>query len=189
LGLDLWELDALWWAILKEKEPGHESPSVSGTDSRPITPEDQQRFGLERHLHEFLRDNWDRIELFREWEIYKEPGNEEAGYEYPCDVGKIDLLATHKKQKNRWLVIELKRNQTSDQTVGQILRYMGWVKQDLAEKGDKVEGLVISHGADEGMKYALSEVPNVNLKLYEVEFRLKDIDEKRESDPNLVENG
>jgi len=38
----------------------------------------------------------------------------------------------------RWLVVEHKRNQTSDQTVGQLLRYIGWVKRHLAEDGDVV---------------------------------------------------
>ncbi|MBW2103232.1 MAG: DUF1016 family protein [Deltaproteobacteria bacterium] len=71
------------------------------------------------------------------------------------------------------LVVELKRNQTSDQTVGQLLRYIGWVKQHLAEDGDEVHGLIICHEADNALHYALSTVPDVELRLYEVEFHLK----------------
>ena len=173
LQLDLWTLDALWW-YLDQKESGNLSPSEA-TETTPgdILLKNEQRFGLERHLHEFIRDNWDRLELGREWMIYQEPGDEEAGYEYPCDVGRIDLLAKHKKEP-RWLVIELKRNQTSDQTVGQLLRYIGWVKQNLAVGGDEVHGLIICHEADKALHYALSTVPNVELRLYEVEFHLKE---------------
>lgn len=132
LQIDLWVLDALWWYLDQEGQPDN-----GGESNQPNGPsEGIHQFGLERHLHEFLRDNWDHIELGKEWSIYQEPGDEEAGYEYPCDVGRIDLLDRH-KTKPRWLVIELKRNQTSDQTVGQLLRYIGWVKQHLAE-GDEI---------------------------------------------------
>ena len=64
--------------------------------------------------------------------------------------------------------------QTSDQTVGQLLRYIGWVKQNLAEDKDEVHGLIICREADEALHYALSTVPNVELRLYEVEFQLKE---------------
>ena len=70
-------------------------------------------------------------------------------------------------------MIELKRNQSSDATVGQVLRYMGWVKKQMAEAGETVEGLVIAHKADDQIRFALSAVQGVELKLYEVEFRLR----------------
>lgn len=55
------------------------------------------------------------------------PDNPEAGNQYPTDVGRIAILAVHKTQP-RFLVIELKRNQSTDQTIGQTLRYVGWAK-------------------------------------------------------------
>jgi hypothetical protein len=135
-------------------------------------PSADQHFGLERHLHEFLRDNWNRIELSKDWAIYSEPGDEEAGYEYPCDIGRIDLLAQHKRE-GRWLVIELKREQSADQTMGQLLRYMGWVGQHLAAKDEPIQGMIICRDADKTLQYALHAVSNVEVRLYEVEFRLK----------------
>lgn len=171
LELDLWTLDSLWW-YLDQEEQGIVSVEGEEPTSIASSMENELRFGLERHLHEFLRDNWNHIELGRDWALYQEPGDEEAGYEYPCGVGRIDLLAKHKRKK-KWLVIELKRNQTSDQTVGQLLRYIGWVKQHLAENNEEVLGMVICREADDGLRYALSTVPNVDLRFYEVEFRLK----------------
>jgi|GEM_PF-117987 len=172
LQTDLWTLDALWW-YLDQKESGDISDvRITDLPSTGAPAQNELRFGLERHLHEFLRDNWDRLELGREWALYQEPGDEEAGYEYPCDVGRIDLLARHKREP-RWLVVELKRNQTSDQTVGQLLRYIGWVKQHLAEDGDVVHGMIICREADDALHYALSTLPNVELRLYKVEFHLK----------------
>jgi len=173
LQLDLWTLDALWWYLDQKESEDLPLGEVAKTAYGGVSTESEQRFGLERHLHEFMRDNWDRLELGSEWALYQEPGDEEAGYEYPCDVGRIDLLAKHKNEPH-WLVVELKRNQTSDQTVGQLLRYIGWVKQHLAVDGEEVYGLIICREADKSLHYALSTVPNVELRLYEVEFHLKE---------------
>ncbi len=175
LDVDLWTLDALWWATeqhLKNREDGHAAAfkTYEGAD----VSDNAARFGLERHLHEFLRDNWHHTELGRDWSIYEEDGDPEAGYEYPCDIGRIDLLARHQTEP-RWLVIELKRNQSSDQTVGQVLRYMGWVKQRMAGPEDQVEGLVIAHHADEAIRFAIAVVPGVKLQKYEVDFRLREM--------------
>ncbi len=171
LGTDLWTLDSLWHYFLLAREEG------PGQEETGEEKDGAQRFGLERHLHEFLRDNWDKTQLGKEWALYSEQGDPEAGYEYPCPVGRIDLLARSRNAKKpRWLVIELKRSQSSDDTVGQVLRYMGYVQEHLA-KGELVGGLVIAHEADDKLRYALKATANVKLMLYEVEFRLRQ-DEK-----------
>jgi RecB family endonuclease NucS len=166
--LDLWAVDSLWWEPETTVAVGCEIEAALDVE----IVASRSTFGLERHLHEFLRDNWEHTELGRDWDLFVEPDEDEvAGYEYPTSIGRIDLLAKHKK-KNEWLVVELKRDQTADATVGQVLRYIGWVRQELA-KGESVRGLIIAHASDERLRYALSEVANVDLKLYEVEFRLK----------------
>jgi hypothetical protein len=166
-GVDLWTLDSLFWRVQQPTEPDDpdEGGGGGGGVAGPV------RFGLERHLHEFLWENWPNTDLGRDWALYEENG-EEVGYEYVCDVGRIDLLARHRK-RSEWLVIELKRNQSSDTTVGQVLRYMGWVRRRLAKPGDKVRGLIIAHQADSSIQYALDSAPDVALNLYEVEFRLR----------------
>ena len=174
--MDLWSLDALWWFLdqigpTASDDGASEILELAGQPDAALIS--GQHFGLERHLHEFLRDNWNSIEFLKnDWAIYSEPGDEEAGYEYPCDVGRIDLLAKH-KQEGRWLVIELKRGQSTDQTIGQLSRYIGWVKQHLAGKDELVQGMIISRQVDSALQYAVQAVPNVDLQLYEVEFRLK----------------
>ncbi len=177
LEIDLWTLDALWWSVQAGMELPHGwTPEVAVNVESETPPETvplvTQHFMLEKHLQDFLHDNWDSTELGHEWEIYSED-DEEVGVEYnTLTVGRIDILAKHKHEP-RWLVVELKRDQTSDATVGQVLRYIGWVKQNLAKRDEQVEGLVIAHEADESIKYAISAIPNVRLMLYEVEFRLK----------------
>lgn len=167
---DLWTLDALWWYLDEQEEGIFED--TNSLETADLLPSNTHHFGLERHLQEFMRDNWDSLELSKEWELYKEAGDDEAGFEYPCAVGRIDLLARHRNGK-AWLVIELKRNQTSDQTVGQLLRYVGWVKRHLAEAGEDVRGMIICGESDDSLIYAMSMVQGGSLMVYEVEFHLR----------------
>ena len=162
LGVDLWTLDALWHIHLYNS----------------LGPEDEDQgeaegvlFGLERHLHDFLRDNWESTELGRDWTLEVEPGEPELGYEYPTGVGRIDLLARSKTNRDL-LVIELKRGQSSDETVGQILRYIGWVRNHVLEDDGSVSGLIIAYAADDRLRYAIEELENVSLRLYRVDFEL-----------------
>lgn len=170
LGIDLWTLDALWWVLLEpERLPQHVAEATS------LNVQGGDRFALERQLQEFLIENWDRTPLAKWWTILKTPDDPEAGNQFPTDIGRIDILAVHREQP-RFLVVELKRNQSTDQTVGQALRYVGWVKKHLAKEGQSVEALIIAHKAEKDVHYALSTLPNVRMMIYEVEFRLKDLE-------------
>jgi hypothetical protein len=177
--VSLWTLDGLFWRATEDEESGAEGEELADDEGGTAAPTSAESslsgmgFGLERHLHEFLRDNWDRTSLATEWKLHEEDG-EEVGYEYPCEVGRIDLLAHHRTEP-RWLVIELKRKQTSDETVGQMLRYIGWVKRNLAQASDTVEGLIIAKQSDEAIRYALSATSGIAINHYEVEFRLKKV--------------
>jgi RecB family endonuclease NucS len=130
-------------------------------------------FGLERHLHFFLRENWHLTELGRDWSLVEDDeGNVDgAGSERITPIGRIDLLAKHRTEP-RWLVVELKRWQADDQTVAQLLRYMGWVKTDLATVDEQVEGLIIASEETNRLQYALKPVPSASFMRYEVDFRL-----------------
>ncbi|MGO9777323.1 MAG: endonuclease NucS domain-containing protein [Terracidiphilus sp.] len=175
LGIDFWTLDALWWALLSPQEAivtvaGSSEPPMEGL---PAPTQAGGGFALERQLQEFLLENWDRSPLASEWTIYSTDDDPEAGNEFPTDVGRVDILAAHKTQP-RLLVIELKRNQSTDQTVGQVLRYMGWVAEHVGrETGKTVEGLIIARTVDQAASYALTLLPKVSMMTYEIEFRLK----------------
>lgn len=176
IGTDLWTLDALWWSFLSGDElPVSVSALPVSDTSDPVTITSpsvpSERFILEQHLEDFLVGNWERTELGRDWVIYASEDDDEAGQQFPTDIGRIDILAKH-KHESRWLVVELKRSQTSDVTVGQVLRYMGWIKQHLAKPNETVEGLIIAHESDKAVKYALDVITGVNLMLYEIQFKL-----------------
>ena len=53
-------------------------------------------------------------------------------------------------------MIELKKGRASDSVVGQIQRYMGYIKEEIAEDDQKVKGVIIAFEDDLKIKRALS---------------------------------
>lgn len=133
--------------------------------------EDPSTFALEKHLEEFLVQNWAQTELGHGYDIYKEDGDL-VGQQYPTDTGPVDILAISKDSKTL-LVVELKRGKASDVVVGQLLRYMGFVKDELAENGQAVRGVVIALEDDQRLKRALSVVSEIDFYRYTVSFKLE----------------
>ena len=86
--------------------------------------------------------NWKQTELGKDFDIFEEDG-ELVGQQYQSDTGPMDILAI-KKDKSQLLVVELKKGRASDAVVGQVLRYMGYVKQELAEPNQSVKGVIIA---------------------------------------------
>ena len=146
---------------------GNKPPTLVSTDE---TIEDPSVFALEKHLEDFLVKNWDHTKLGNEYEIYEEEG-ELVGQQYPSDTGPIDILAIS-KDKNTLLVVELKKGRVSDNVVGQIQRYMGYVKEELAESHQNVKGIIIGLEDDIRIKRALSVTNNIEFYRYKVNFNL-----------------
>ncbi len=134
------------------------------------TIEDPAAFALEKHLEDFLVQNWGQTELGREYDIFEDEG-QKVGQQYPTDTGPMDILAIS-KDKNRLLVVELKKGRASDAVVGQVLRYMGFVKEELAEAGQSVSGIIIAQEDDQRIRRALAVVPNIDFYRYQISFKL-----------------
>jgi RecB family endonuclease NucS len=92
-------------------------------------------------------------------------------------VGTIDLLARRREgeELTDWLVIELKRGTSGDSAVGQVMRYIGWVRRNLVEGDEDVRGLILAQSADTSLRYSVAELPRVDLKTYSVRFTLDDV--------------
>jgi len=142
-------------------------PTIISNDS---TIEDPSVFALEKHLEDFLVQNWNQTELGSKYDIYQEDGVI-LGQQYPSDTGPIDILAVSKDKKTL-LVVELKKGRASDNVVGQIQRYMGYVKEELAEANQDVKGIIIALEDDLRIKRALSVTHNIEFYRYQVSFKL-----------------
>jgi restriction system protein len=69
-------------------------------------------------------------------------------------------------------VVELKKGRVSDNVVGQIQRYMGYVKDELAEENQQVKGVIIGLDDDLKIRRALSVTINIEFYRYQVSFKL-----------------
>ena len=128
-------------------------------------------FTSESELQQYLQAHWEDTELGKEWNLFHR-GKFNTG-----EVGEIDLLARHKRDA-KWLVIELKVGRSSDEAVGQVLRYMGWVKLRLAEESENVEGCIICESADDTIRCALVRVPDISLYRYSFKEQRLELVEK-----------
>jgi len=143
------------------------------TEDEEQVTEQSQEFALEKYLEDFIVTNFDAI-FKGKLELYRDPDGV-IGQQYPTGVvGRIDILAVEPKTKN-FVVIELKKGRKSDVVVGQILRYMGWIKEELCEENQDVKGLIICRDEDEKLKYALKPVQSfIDVRFYKVDFHLVD---------------
>jgi hypothetical protein len=133
------------------------------------TNPDTFKFALEKHLEEFIIKNWSHTALGRDYSIYID--GETDGQQYQTDTGPIDILAIS-KDKKKLLVIELKKGRGSDAAVGQILRYMSFIKETLAQPGQEVYGAIITFEEDKNIRRALSMIQNVKYYRYQLHFDL-----------------
>lgn len=86
------------------------------------------------------------------------------------EVGKIDLLLSDKKGYD--VVAELKKGRKSDDVVGQLSRYMGWV---MKNRNKKVRGIVVVSEPDERLNYSILPFGgSVKIKYYRVKFEIED---------------
>ncbi len=130
-------------------------------------------FAMEKYLEEFIESNFHKIKFGANLELYQ--NEENTGRQFPTAIGNIDLLAID-REKKEFVVIELKKGRSSDVVIGQILRYMGWIKENLANDYNyNVRGIIILKEKDEKLEYALKLLPNVNLFKYNVSFSIEKI--------------
>lgn len=139
-----------------------------------IETDENYIFPVESHLRDFLANNIETININgKKLKLFVDDYGRD-GIEYPTEVGPIDILA--QDNKGNFTIFELKLMRGPDKALGQILRYMGWVKDKMGkEKGKDVDGIIVASQIDEKLKYAATMTPNIKLLEYELTFNIKEV--------------
>ncbi len=155
----------------------HEGESEVETPSGfPPNEEDHvetpNAFALEQHLRDYIAKdirkisfNGGNLKLFQD-------KNGRQGIEYPTDSGRIDILAVSTDDDQEFFVIELKLSRGSDQAIGQLMRYMMWVEDNIAH-GKNVNGIIVAQAIDDKLRSAARMISSrVQLYEYRLSFDL-----------------
>lgn len=147
--------------VLAEVLEGNE-----GADTQPGSSE----FLLEKDLQRYLAENLECIEPGLR--LHEEDGI--RGIEFEAGGGRrIDILAVD--GSGAFVVLELKVSKGYDRVVGQLLRYVNWVRQNLAEPGQRVRGMIICRTMSEDLRLACSSIPDVELFEYQLSVAVKKV--------------
>ena len=160
-----------------EADPENVPLQVSFDPALAIEEECQEEnmnlgFPIESHLRDFIANNIESLPVDNSSLSLYLDEDERSGIEYPTQVGPIDILAVD--SHNNFVVFELKLSRGPDRALGQLARYMGWVKKNLAN-GKRVKGIIIAKDVDEKLKYAAEVMDNVELYEYDMQFTINGV--------------
>ncbi len=120
---------------------------------------------LEKDLHSYLAA---RVEEIEQGLVLVD-----NGVEYPTDAGRIDILA--KDKDGNLVVIELKAGKVKDNSLGQLLGYMGCISTSTSFEKNSVRGILIASHFEQRVIYAVRGLVNVKLLKYQLSFDLQEI--------------
>ena len=152
------------------KEDDKKSENESEIDDLEIEDKlESSEFAYERDLKNFLSKNLNIIES--DLKLYEDEGI--TGIEFPVGGRFIDILALDKN--NNFIIIELKVSKGYDRVIGQILRYMAWIENNLAEPNQKVKGIIIASKISDDLILASSKISDITLYEYDLSISLRKI--------------
>lgn len=131
---------------------------------------------LESHLEQYIVEHFDA--LFPGWQIFDDASEETsssnedympAGIRYRTEAGEIDILSIDRQ--GNLVVIELKRGRAPDRVVAQVDRYIAWVKQHLAQPGQRVRGLIIAKSFGSRLAHTLSRRRGIRIWTYDWQLK------------------
>jgi len=136
-------------------------------EEAPGDPEGAREFAYQQDLQNFLSKNLSLLEPGLS--LYEEEGI--TGVEFPVGNRRIDILALDAEEN--YVVVELKVSRGYDRVVGQLLRYVAWIRQNQAEPGQRVRGVIVAREISDDLLLACSELDNVSLYEYELSVSLQ----------------
>ena len=131
-----------------------------------------RKFAIERDLQGYLAKNLGLLEAGLK--LYEDEDGAFTGVEFPAGQRRIDILAVG--ADGAYVVIETKVSRAYDQVVGQVLRYMGWIKQNLAGEAP-VRGIIVASEISEDLILATSSIEHIRLTEYQISFSLRAIED------------
>ena len=73
------------------------------------------------------------------------------------------------------VVIELKVSRGYDRVVGQLMRYIAWIRKNQADPSQQVRGIIVAREISEDLFLACSLLPDVKLYEYQLSLSLKQV--------------
>ena len=132
----------------------------------PRSPARPSRSRKQRYLADNLQLIEPGLTLFQDEDI--------TGFEYPAGGGRrIDILA--KDKSGNFVVLELKVEKGYDRVVGQLLRYLNWVRKELAEPGQRVRGIIVCRTMSEDLVLACASTKEVELYEYRLQVTVSKV--------------
>ncbi len=120
---------------------------------------------VEQYLEDLLVAQWQSLGWATDLEY--------LGRQVPCGtLGRIDILARDRITSD-YVVVELKRDQTNDEVIGQLSRYMGWAAEHkTSPHGATVRGIVVVHELTPKLRAAASAHHNIDVYEYKLTVAL-----------------
>lgn len=149
-------------------EAQEQEQGAADTDALEEAAASDGSFAYERDLQNYLVRNLHVLEPGLT--LYEEEGFN--GVEYNAGGRFIDILAVDRE--GRFTIIELKVSRGYDRVIGQLLRYMGWVEQNLAS-GSEVRGIIVANEITSDLILATRRLASVKLFEYELSFKVQPV--------------
>ena len=171
----LYQLDA---GRFRQYDPRTDPPPITERGTAPVEDdvevEDRAsdgdgRFAYESDLRDFLARNLAIIEPGLQ--LYEDEGI--TGVEFPVGGRFADILGVD--AEGSLVVIELKVSRGYDRVIGQLLRYMAWIREYQSESGQKVRGMIIAREISEDRRLACSSIPGIDLFEYGLAVTLRPV--------------
>jgi hypothetical protein len=133
------------------------------------------RLAIEQYLEDILVAQWNSLDWGADLEF--------LGRQVPCGtLGRIDILARDRATGD-FVVIELKRDQTDDETIGQLSRYMGWAAEHkAAPQNVGVRGIIVVHELTPKLRAAVLAHRNIEVYRYELKVALSRVPVRKDEE-------
>jgi tetratricopeptide (TPR) repeat protein len=144
------------------EEEGDTSPQPEGRKLPPGARPVRSERWLERMFEDQILN--EQQAFGRRLQMYDHGDDYGRQYAIP-GVGQIDLLAED-LETGDLVVIELKKGRSDDQVVGQISRYMTWVRENLAERNQKTLGIICVRRVSTNLRLSAKNIPGLEVFEY-----------------------